>query len=217
MKLLVLGASGGCGRWATRLAAEAGHDVVAMVRPPTTFAAPAGVTVVRGSALDPRDLSRILDGRDAVISCVGAQRVNPRNPWSPLRPPLRVAELAARALVDALGASTTCRVAAISAAGVGDSFDAVNGVMRFLVRHSTVGAMYADLATMEEIFRASRLDWTAVRPVTLIDARPSTRARVIERFRLSSVIARADVAAWLLETATGGAEARSRTPMIGWW
>ncbi len=45
MKLLILGASGGCGRWVVRLAAEQGHDVTAMVRRTATPDAPAGVTV----------------------------------------------------------------------------------------------------------------------------------------------------------------------------
>ena len=40
MKLLVLGASGGVGRWLTRFAVEGGHEVTAVVRPTTTFDAP---------------------------------------------------------------------------------------------------------------------------------------------------------------------------------
>jgi hypothetical protein len=56
----------------------------------------------------------------------------------------------------------------------------------------------------------------AVRPVTLIGARPSNRARVVEDFRLASVIGRADVAQWLLSAVVKGSQAASRTPMIGW-
>ena len=39
MRLLVLRASGGCGRWVTRFAVRDGHDVTALVRQSTVFAA----------------------------------------------------------------------------------------------------------------------------------------------------------------------------------
>jgi uncharacterized protein YbjT (DUF2867 family) len=109
------------------------------------------------------------------------------------------------------------RVALISAAGVGDSLEKTNAMMRWMLRHSTVGEMYADLGAMEGVLRASALDWVAVRPVVLIDAKPSQRTRVVSAFRTHSVVARADVAAWLLRAVTDAAPIGDRTPMIGWW
>jgi len=217
MRLLILGASGGCGRWATRLAQADGHAVTALVRPTTAFDAPAGVVVQRGSVLDDADLAGAVIGQDAVISCLGAQRVNARNPWSPLRPPAHLAEDSARRLVRAMAAAGVGRIAAISAAGVGDSLSATNATMRWLIGASTIGAMYADLAAMEAVYRDSPLDWLAVRPVTLVDAKaPSTRARVVPRFRMVSTISRADVAAWLLRAVVDRPPIAERTPMIGY-
>jgi len=50
VKLLVIGASGHCGHWVTRLGSEQGHEVTAFVRPSTPFTPPdvqtAGVSVV---------------------------------------------------------------------------------------------------------------------------------------------------------------------------
>jgi uncharacterized protein YbjT (DUF2867 family) len=217
MRLLILGASGGCGRWATRLARADGHAVTALVRPGTAFDAPAGVTVRRGSILADADLAAVVAGQDAVISCLGAQRVNARNPWSPLRPPLDIAQESAGRLVQAMTVAGVGRLAAISAAGVGDSLAATNATMRWLIRSSTIGAMYADLAAMEAVYRASPIDWLAVRPVTLVDASaPSSKARVVPRFRMTSTISRADVAAWLLRAATDPQPMADRTPMIGY-
>lgn len=89
--------------------------------------------------------------------------------------------------------------------------------MRWLLRSSTVGEMYADLEAMEAVYRASALDWLAVRPVTLVDARaPSARARIVPRFRMVSTISRADVASWLLRVATDRRPITERTPMIGY-
>jgi len=217
MKLLVIAASGGIGRWVARLARAQGHDVVALVREGTPYRPPEGVKVQVGSALDPSALRRALEGREAAISCLGPQRVHPVSPWSRLREPLRVAELAARALVEAAAGTGIRRVAAISAAGVGDSGPRVNAPMRLLIRKSTIGEMYADLGAMEGVLRASDLDWLAVRPVTLFGSRPMRRARRLERYRAHSVVGRADVAEWLLAAACDPAPAAERTPMIGWW
>jgi uncharacterized protein YbjT (DUF2867 family) len=217
MRLLILGASGGCGRWATRLAHAAGHTVTALVRPDTPFEAPAGVVVRRGHVLDDAQLAQAVAGHDAVISCLGAQRVNARNPWSSLRPPLHVARESGIRVVRAMTAAGVARLAAISAAGVGDSLAATNPMMRWLLRNSTIGAMYADLDAMEAVYRASSLEWVALRPVTLVDAKaPSTRARVVPRFSMVSTISRADVAAWLLRAATDSKPFTDRTPMIGY-
>jgi uncharacterized protein YbjT (DUF2867 family) len=215
--VLVLGASGGCGQWVTRLAQEAGHRVRALVRPGTPFDAPEGVDVRVGSALDVEDIAAAVEEQGVVISCIGPQRANPWNPWSSLRPPLGVAERSARAILDAIGSSGHRRLVAISAAGVGDSIARTTPAMRWLIAHSTIGEMYADLNRMEEVLRASGQDWVALRPVTLVNAgRPSGRARVLRRYRALSVVSRADVAAWLLAVASA-AEAKDRTPVIGWW
>ena len=129
----------------------------AVVRPESPFDAPPSVRVIRGSALDPELLRQAGEGCEGVISCVGPQRVNPANPWSPLRPPPGVATRSARAAASVLEGR---RFVAISAAGVGDSRPLVNAPMRALLRWSTIGAMYADLESMEAVLRGSSLDWT---------------------------------------------------------
>jgi uncharacterized protein YbjT (DUF2867 family) len=174
------------------------------------------VRVQRGSVLDEEDLARAAHGREIVISCIGPQRTRPWNPWSPLRPPLQVAELTARAAAKVLPQAGVRRFAAISAAGVGES-KVTNPIMRWIIRHSTIGEMYADLHAMEEVLRQNTLDWIAVRPVTLVNARPSRRTRVLRRYRVVSIVGRADVATWLLHAATDPAPVGNRTPMIGWW
>ena len=214
MRLLVLGASGGCGRWVVRLAVEAGHAVTAIVRPESPFDAPPSVRVIRGSALDPQVLRRAAEGCDRVISCLGPRRVNPSNPWSPLRPPLGVATSSARVAASVLEGR---RFVAISAAGVGDSRPLVNAPMRALLRWSTIGAMYADLESMETVLRASSLDWTAVRPVTLVSSSRRREVKPVLRFRATSVVGRADVAAWMLRSGAGAGAEGERTPMVGWW
>jgi purine nucleoside phosphorylase len=127
-----------------------------------------------------------------------------------------VAEQSARVIVSAMRAAGVRRVIAISAAGVGDSAHLLPGLMQFLLRTSTVGTMYADLERMEGVYRDSGLDWLAVRPVTLVDAAPGRRAKVVPRFRMVSTVGRAAVAEWLVDAAEAQTLGHDRTPLIGW-
>ena len=215
MRLLVIGASGHCGHWVTRLASGQGHEVTAFVRPSTTFTPPDGVRLVRGQVLEPADLSAAVPGHDAILSCLGPQRRTP-NVFSPLKSPPHFCEHSAQLIVDAARAAGIQRVGAISAAGVGESHPLLPLIMRLLLPVSTLGAMYADLGAMEQVYAASGLDWFAVRPVTLVDAPPSTRVRELDRFRASSSIGRADVAQYMLDMLGNSPPSRSRCPFIGW-
>lgn len=218
MKLIVFGASGQCGQWVVRLTKLRGHDVTAFARPATAYAVPDGVRVVRGDVLDPVSVADAVAGHDAILSCLGPQRVSPINPFSSLRSPRAFSERSAANIVAAAKAANIQRVGAISAAGVGDSAGRFSAAMRWLLTHSTIGEMYQDLGRMEQLYAASSLDWFAIRPVTLINAKPSKRARLVQRFGSFSVIGRADVAQWMLDALDQpAAEWQSRTPMIGWW
>lgn len=217
MKLLVFGASGGCGQWVVRLAAQRGWSVTAFVRAQTTYIAPAGVRVVRGDVLNVAHVASVVPGHDALLSCLGAQRVTPANPWSALRSPADFCADSAASIINAAVAARLTRIGAISAAGVGDSATALPLVMRALIARSTIGVMYRDLDRMETLYAASSLDWFAVRPVTLINAPPSTRTRVLRRFGNFSVTGRADVAQWMLDTVARPVMEPERRPMIGWW
>lgn len=218
MKLLVFGASGQCGRWLVRLGATRGHAITAFVRPGTIYTAPDGVHVVRGDVLDADSVMAVATGHDAILSCLGPQRMSPANPFSALRSPPAFCQRSAAHIVAAATAAGIRQVSAISAAGVADSAPQLPAAMRWLLAHSTIGEMYRDLGEMEKLFASSTLDWFAVRPVTLVNAAPSRRAREVTRFGSLSVIGRADVAQWMLERlAPCAAERAVRTPMIGWW
>lgn len=215
MRVLVLGSSGGCGRWAVELAAKRGHTVVAQAREGADVPARAGVEIVRGEPLAPGLLGTLVPAAEAVLCCLGMKRRRPANPWSPLVTPPRFMEQVAGALV-AAAAGRAQRVVAISAAGVAESAPALPWLMNFLIARSNVGVAYRDLAEMERVLRASPLAWEAVRPVTLVDGPPSGRTRRVTRFRMTSKIARGDVAQWLLDALERPVDERDRTPMVGW-
>src|SRR3982751_4648350 len=117
--VLVLGPSGGCGRWFCRLAAARGWAVTTLVRPETSFDVPV-TRVLRGNVLDEAFLRPALAGNPVVVCCLGIKRAAPSNPWSNVVSPVNLCTLVSGMLRDFAPAAGVSRVLAISAAGVGD-------------------------------------------------------------------------------------------------
>lgn len=214
MRILVLGASGGCGRWLVRLAAGRGHRVTALVRGTAPFEPPAGVTVVRGEATDPHALDAAVRGHDAVLSGLGLRRAG-RSPWAPLRSPPDLTTRVARALVAAMGRHGVRRVVAVSAGGVGESRAQLSAPVRWLVDAGNVAVAYRDLAGMEAVLAESPADWLAVRPVTLTNGAPTGQGRPVPRYTLTSTVRRADVAAYMLAAAERAGPHEERRVLLG--
>lgn len=214
MNLLVLGVSGGCGRWLCRLASERAHHVRAVVRPSTLFDAPEGAEVIRGNVLDTGVLGQALEGCDVVLSALGIKRASPLNPWSALASPPDLTTRVAEHLAEAMPQNGVRRVVAISAGGVGDSFSCAHPLFRWMIGHSNMAASYEDLAGMEATLAQSGLDWLAVRPTTLTGGPPSESIRTVERYGLLSHISRSSVAAWMLDAIESPTPFQPRTPMI---
>lgn len=214
MKLLVLGASGGVGQWLVRLAAGHGHEVTALVRQTSKLDAPSSVRVVRAEILNPSVIGRAVEGQDAVASCLGLRRAG-RSPWAPLRSPADLVEMVTRSLVPAMERAGVRRIVAISAGGVGDSFEQLTAPVMWLVTRGNIAVAYRDLERMEATLRASTLDWLAVRPVTLAHGPPTGRAGPVTRYGMTSMVRRSDVAAWMLQALERPGPLAERTVLLG--
>ena len=206
MRLTIVAATGGIGRHLLRQALDAGHDVTAVVRSPEKITDP--VRVVRADLADPDPavLRDAVKGADAILSGLGA-RTNAE---------AGVATRGTQALVDAARATGVRRIVIVSAAPIGTvpsperphppKHDPGDG---FFMRH--LGARfartmfrthYADLARMEDVIRASGLDWTISRPPKLSD-KPLTghyRTALDRNIRGGYSVSRADVAHQMLHS-----------------
>jgi len=203
MNLVVFAATGGIGRQLLEQAVTAGHHVTAVIRSPEKLSPVRdGTRVVRAdlSTPDPSGLAAAVSGADAVLSALG--------PAS--NADAGIAAPGTRAIADAMRAAGVERLIVVSAAPVATvpspgrlsapKHDPGDG---FFMRH--LGAwmaklflhkVMADLACMEDVLRASCLQWTAFRPPRLTDGKRTGRYRTAigRNLRRGVIVSRADVA-----------------------
>jgi putative NADH-flavin reductase len=201
MKLIIFGASGGCGIELVAQAIERGHEVTAVARASASFDAKTARTL-RGDVTDAAFVANAIGGHDAVLSALGLRRANPKNPWSKLVSPVDFASRTAEHIVAGMKHHGVTRVCAISAAGVAESAAAMNVTMKFLVATSKIGIAYHDLAVMEDVYAKGGVDYQCVRPTRLTDGSLTGDVRVVESFPTMAAISRADVAHYMLEQIT---------------
>ena len=186
--LVVLGASGRTGRLVVEQALAAGLSVTALVRSQEklTLRHPK-LRVAVGDATDPSALSQAFEGAEAVISTLGSRG--------------SVIAESARAL------RTAARMAGVSRVVILSSWlvrrDRMPALTRLFTRIA-MGSVIADKAAGERVIRDSELDWTIAYPSVLTDGPPVGSVVVPDgpTRGISERISRADVAAWLVDSAT---------------
>ncbi|WP_371654176.1 MULTISPECIES: NAD(P)-dependent oxidoreductase [unclassified Streptomyces] len=191
MKLTVFGATGRIGAEVVGQALAAGHQVTAVVRDPGRFTVTGpGLEVVRGDLASPDSLRPAVAGRDAVLSGLGANKRADA-----------AAGITARltgSIVKAMDAEGTRRLLVVSAGPVGPEApdDPFLDRLTLTIVTRVLKDVYEDLRRTEAALAASALDWTAVRPVRLVN-KPRTgtyRTAIGATPRSARTIGRADVA-----------------------
>jgi len=193
MNVVVLGAAGRTGQLIVEEALRAGHRVTAAVRKPGNFPAAAtnaGLRVVRADVRDSDSLHGVISGHDAVVSAFGPAG----------RKALSLYSDGARATVSAMRNAGVDRYLAITSVGVRHDDPHLSWWYRNLIW--PIGKdLYADMSLMEDIVRATDLDWTFVRPTYLQDREPTGVYRVTDNSSPENgwKITRADVARFIIE------------------
>jgi len=205
MKLTIFAATGGIGRLVLAQALEAGHEVTAVARRPEAVTlSPARVVAADLATVEPEALVPAVAGADAVLSGLGGRS----------RRDTDVATRGTEAIVTAMRTAGVARILVVSAAPVGTVAsparphpprrDPGDGpLMRYLLGPAVKAALaghYADLARMEDVLRASGLDWTIVRPPRLTNGplTASYRTAFGRNLRGGGSVSRQDVAHYLL-------------------
>ena len=203
MKLTIFGATGGIGAELLEQALATSHEVTVAVRNPSKLGASRNGTRIVTVDLEqpePNALESAVAGADAVLSGVGPRPMAKAG----------VAERGTRAIVGAMQATGVRRILVVSAAPISTvaspgrphppSHDPGEGFfMRNLMTpfaKTVLHERYEDLALMEDVLRASDLDWTIFRPPRLTSG-PITgtyRTAFGRNLRGGALISRADVA-----------------------
>lgn len=197
MKLVVLGASGGCGREVVQQAQAAGYRVVVVGRESSDLPTGDGLEEYRGNLTDEEFLSRAVEGADVIVLAVGF-RLGGLGFWNRPKDP-EFLEGCARATVAAARAQGVGRIMAISAGGVSDSYEAMPWIFRVFIRSTSLRHVYPELAKMERVLLDSGLDVCIPRPSGLTDEPGGGEVVMPTTYRGQATISRADVAAWMLE------------------
>jgi len=215
MKLIVLGASGRCGSLVVRFARDRGFDeVTAVVRPESSYVAPAEVTVKQGQLTDPEFVQSILTGHRVIISCIGLRRAG-LSPWAKLLSPPDLVEHVMGHVIKGVFNPGETRLLWLSAGGVGSSRIQTSWMVRKMIRAGSVGVAYRDLEEAERIMKLAEIDSLAVRPVTLVPGPPTGKAGPVARYGMLSTIHRSDVAHWMLDVVEGRQSYVEKNVLLG--
>jgi uncharacterized protein YbjT (DUF2867 family) len=182
MKVLVVGATGGCGRAVVAEALRRGHVVTAFSRHASELRNSqdlrGDLRTFDGDATDPGTVDAVVAGQDAVIVTLGISE-------NPLRVRLRgpahtaadVRSRGTRNIVAAMDRHGVRRLVVQSTYGVGVTADRLRLTDRLFFA-LLIKEQAADHAAQEKIVRASGLDWVLVQPVHLTD-KPGTEAELV--------------------------------------
>ncbi|MGN7799628.1 NAD(P)-dependent oxidoreductase [Leifsonia sp. 22587] len=190
MRIVVFGANGPTGRLLVSQSLQAGHTVTAVTRRPDAFPRfGAALRVVAADVHDVDAVSTAVAGHDAVLSSLGV-------PYS--RGPVTVYSEGAAHILSAMERHAVRRLVCVSASLVepqlgphgGFLVDKVAGpLVRYFGR-----TVYADMARMEALVRASDTEWTIMRPSGLFETAQVTEYRTAEDYLNASFTSRADLA-----------------------
>lgn len=189
MRLTIFGATGGTGKHLLEQACDAGHEVTAVVRDPArlTYTHPE-LTVVTADVMDPAAIEPHIAGRDAVLSAIGSASA---------KQPTTVQTDSTTSILKAMNEVGVRRFLVVSNCGMVTEGD--GPLTKHLVKPILWRILknpWTDMLHMEEVIRASDLDWTIIRPPQLTDGPRTNRYRtaVNRNVRGGNRLSRADLA-----------------------
>jgi uncharacterized protein YbjT (DUF2867 family) len=165
MNVLVFGTADHTSRAVVAEMLAADHEVTAVFPPGTRVAPPhERLNVVDGHVTDPSVVDEAVEGKDAVVSVVGVTSRRPTTLYSE----------AAANIVEALEGGEPRRVVCLSSSRIdadGPGLSLARRIYTNLIIHRRYRNVLNDMARMEHELRLSDLDWTMIRPATVIPGR----------------------------------------------
>lgn len=198
--LLIIGATSGIGKLTMETALARSLPVRAFARSAGNLPEADGLERAPGDALKPADVAQALDGAGAVIVALGI-----RERLAMVWEEETLFSQSTALLLGAMAEAGLSRLVVVTGFGAGRSRGSMSAVER-LGHGAVLGRVYADKTRQEALIVDSDLDWTIARPVILTNRPASGRIRVLDDPKTwrNGLIARADVATYLVDAATEG-------------
>lgn len=196
MKITVLGASGKTGAEVIKQAVTAGHIVYAVTRHGDGFEGSPNVHVIVGDATDPSIIIQASKDSDAILSVLGATSNKST-----------VMTDTTKAIIEASESTGHKRLILMSSFTV--EATRLKGIVK--MAGSVMKGMIGDKSTSENHLRSSDLNWTIVHATRLTNQPKGSGLRVLpetEKLSMKDKVARADVAAFMLQEAEQSAYIR---------
>jgi uncharacterized protein YbjT (DUF2867 family) len=197
LNITVLGATGKTGIEVVRQALETGHRVVGLARKKDRLESKPNLTVVVGDATNPADIVKASQDSDVIISTLGSSSLKSTLMTDAVKAVIAASEITGRKRFILLSSFEVEKERLKGAAKV------MSGVLKGVID---------DKSASEDLARSSDLDWTILYATRLTEQSKGSGLRVVpetEKIGLSNKIARADVAAFMLEAAEHNAYVKS--------
>jgi putative NADH-flavin reductase len=207
MKFLLIGATGPTGKQIVPQGLALGHAITALVRDASKVAlANSHLRLVVGDILNPQNVDAAMVGQDAVICSLGTGVTFKH---------VTLFSEGTQNLLDAMHKHAIRRIVCITGIGAGDSRGHGGFFYDRVIESTVLHTIYEDKDRQEALLRRSDLDWIIVRPGQLTNDKATGKYRVLLDLTGVTVgkVARADVAAFVLQQLTGDDFVR-KTPLL---
>lgn len=161
--IAIFGASGHVGKIVVADALAQGHTVIAFVHNHPQITDHPQLTIMQGDIHNPEDVSKAIDGSDAVISTLGS--------WG--TPQKDIVSAAIKNIIPAMQAANISRIVTLTGADARAANDRISIVHR--LTHFTLGIIGGKVLRDSEehlsLLEKSGLDWTVIRSPIMTNSR----------------------------------------------
>ncbi len=169
MRVAVFGATGRVGALVVQALLDRGHEAVSVSRSAPGKQYQGNYESFTGDMTDPTFIQSVMADCGGLIFCVGQRLKSPNNLFSKNLSPSDIRAQIVRPIMHVIGSDHTKRFVYLSAFGVGMELTKHALLFRMVLRLSSLGKSYEDHSQAEGIVRASKTNWTIVRPPGLTD------------------------------------------------
>jgi uncharacterized protein YbjT (DUF2867 family) len=169
MRVAVFGATGRVGALVVQALLDRGHEAVSVSRSTPSKQYQGKYETLIGDMTDPAFIRSVMAGCQGLIFCIGQRLKSPNNLFSKNLSPADIRTQIVKTIARVIGSDHTKRFVYLSAFGVGTDLKQHALLFRLVLRLSSLGKSYEDHNQSEGLVRASKANWTIVRPPGLTD------------------------------------------------